>query len=129
MHIEPAVALWFFANLLNPRENNLNGQENVDWLSARPNHVSSSSWRMSLPWGSFQRLVWCSTGSPSNAMWVGNWVSYFSTGCLQVSDFYGAPGMTRTCDLLVRSQTLYPTELRARDDHYSKLVRQRFDFG
>src|SRR6185369_17177250 len=25
----------------------------------------------------------------------------------------GAPGMTRTCDLLVRSQTLYPTELRA----------------
>ena len=28
--------------------------------------------------------------------------------------FNGAPGMTRTCDLLVRSQTLYPTELRAR---------------
>ena len=27
---------------------------------------------------------------------------------------YGAPGTTRTCDLLVRSQTLYPTELRAR---------------
>jgi len=26
----------------------------------------------------------------------------------------GAPCMTRTCDLLVRSQTLYPTELRAR---------------
>jgi hypothetical protein len=26
----------------------------------------------------------------------------------------GAPGMIRTCDLLVRSQTLYPTELRAR---------------
>ena len=26
----------------------------------------------------------------------------------------GAPGTTRTCDLLVRSQTLYPTELRAR---------------
>ena len=24
--------------------------------------------------------------------------------------------MTRTCDLLVRSQTLYPTELRARGD-------------
>src|SRR3712207_7861359 len=23
-----------------------------------------------------------------------------------------APGMTRTCDLLIRSQTLYPTELR-----------------
>ncbi len=29
--------------------------------------------------------------------------------------FVGAPGMIRTCDLLVRSQTLYPTELRARD--------------
>ena len=26
----------------------------------------------------------------------------------------GAPCTTRTCDLLVRSQTLYPTELRAR---------------
>jgi hypothetical protein len=25
-----------------------------------------------------------------------------------------APGMTRTCDLLIRSQTLYPTELRVR---------------
>ena len=28
----------------------------------------------------------------------------------------GAPCTTRTCDLLVRSQTLYPTELRARKD-------------
>src|SRR5207342_94536 len=27
---------------------------------------------------------------------------------------FGAPCTTRTCDLLVRSQTLYPTELRAR---------------
>ena len=27
----------------------------------------------------------------------------------------GAPGKTRTCDLLVRSQTLYPAELRARE--------------
>ena len=27
--------------------------------------------------------------------------------------FSGAPGTTRTCDLLIRSQTLYPTELRA----------------
>ena len=27
--------------------------------------------------------------------------------------FHGAPGVTRTRDLLVRSQTLYPTELRA----------------
>ena len=26
----------------------------------------------------------------------------------------GAPCTTRTCDLLVRSQTLYPAELRAR---------------
>ena len=32
---------------------------------------------------------------------------------LQVFDFTGAPGKTRTCDLLIRSQTLYPTELRA----------------
>jgi hypothetical protein len=27
--------------------------------------------------------------------------------------FSSAPGKTRTCDLLIRSQTLYPTELRA----------------
>ena len=26
---------------------------------------------------------------------------------------YGAPGTIRTCDRLVRSQVLYPTELRA----------------
>src|ERR1700741_2374096 len=31
----------------------------------------------------------------------------------QVIEKYGAPGGTRTPDLLVRSQTLYPTELRA----------------
>ena len=30
-----------------------------------------------------------------------------------VDEFDGAPGMIRTCDLLVRSQTLYPAELRA----------------
>ncbi len=28
--------------------------------------------------------------------------------------FSGALGRTRTCDLLIRSQTLYPAELRAR---------------
>ena len=31
----------------------------------------------------------------------------------------GAPGVIRTPDLLVRSQTLYPTELRARDTEIS----------
>ena len=30
------------------------------------------------------------------------------------SDFNGGPGRIRTCDLLIRSQTLYPTELRSR---------------
>ena len=35
----------------------------------------------------------------------------------------GAPGETRTPDLLVRSQPLYPTELRARARlHYSDLI-------
>ena len=29
---------------------------------------------------------------------------------------YGAPGEIRTHDLLIRSQTLYPTELRAQKD-------------
>ncbi len=47
-----------------------------------------------------------------------------SLGHHQIQEIFGcvvpihlvaiAPGMTRTCDLLVRSQTLYPTELRAR---------------
>jgi hypothetical protein len=41
--------------------------------------------------------------------------SNFATGQKQVVDFYGAPGVIRTPDLLVRSQTLYPTELRARE--------------
>ena len=30
----------------------------------------------------------------------------------------GAPGMIRTCDPLVRSQVLYPAELRAHAEHY-----------
>src|SRR3984893_9915670 len=66
--------------------------------------------------------------SPSNAMWVGNWVGCFSTRCLQVIDFYGAPGLTRTADLLVRSQTLYPTELRAqgRNNSINLAFRARF---
>ena len=37
----------------------------------------------------------------------------------------GAPCTTRTCDLLVRSQTLYPTELRARKGWRSALERPR----
>ena len=32
-----------------------------------------------------------------------------------IAEEFGAPCRTRTCDLLVRSQTLYPTELRARE--------------
>src|SRR5579863_94982 len=36
----------------------------------------------------------------------------------------GAPGGTRTLDLLVRSQTLYPTELRA---HYLQILPQKSD--
>jgi hypothetical protein len=32
---------------------------------------------------------------------------------LQIAVFCGALGRTRTCDLLIRSQTLYPAELRA----------------
>ena len=32
-----------------------------------------------------------------------------------IVEYYGAPGMIRTCDPLIRSQVLYPTELRVRD--------------
>ena len=38
---------------------------------------------------------------------------------------YGAPGLTRTADLLVRSQTLYPTELRAQLFQYTIGFRPR----
>ena len=34
----------------------------------------------------------------------------------QLIEKLGAPSKTRTCDLLVRSQTLYPTELWARTE-------------
>ncbi len=39
--------------------------------------------------------------------------------------FVGAPGGTRTPDLLVRSQTLYPTELRARRVRARRIVYRR----
>ena len=51
--------------------------------------------------------------SPSNAMWVGNWVGYFSARSLQVTENIGTPEWIRTTDLLLRRQTLYPAELRA----------------
>src|SRR5579862_8041522 len=41
----------------------------------------------------------------------------------------GAPGLTRTADLLVRSQTLYPTELRARNDYYNNPFCSCHDFS
>ena len=34
----------------------------------------------------------------------------------------GAPSRARTCDLLIRSQTLYPTELRVHGRHGSKIL-------
>ena len=40
---------------------------------------------------------------------------------VEPQDFNGAPGTTRTCDLLVRSQTLYPTELRALEAGWDSL--------
>jgi hypothetical protein len=38
---------------------------------------------------------------------------------LEIKFFRGAPGETRTPNLLIRSQTLYPIELRV---HYSSIV-------
>jgi hypothetical protein len=45
---------------------------------------------------------------------VGNWVGCFPARCLQVTESFGAPGLIRTGDLLLRRQTLYPAELRVR---------------
>src|SRR5215471_21837840 len=46
--------------------------------------------------------------------------------CLEVIEKYGAPGGTRTPDLLVRSQTLYPTELRARSEFILPRISKGF---
>ena len=42
-----------------------------------------------------------------------------------ITEKNGAPGKTRTPNLLIRSQTLYPIELRARGGcgHYSRLLQ------
>ena len=44
----------------------------------------------------------------------------YSGGC-KLLILNGAPGKTRTCGLLIRSQTLYPTELRAHPFRLNKL--------
>ena len=41
----------------------------------------------------------------------------------------GAPGRIRTCDLLIRSQALYPTELRAQYLFHSNLQSQSLIWG
>ncbi len=38
---------------------------------------------------------------------------------------FGAPGTIRTCDLLVRSQVLYPAELRALRKKIHRLVNKK----
>src|SRR3546814_6402520 len=43
------------------------------------------------------------------------WISLFSGDC-------GAPGKIRTPNLLIRSQMLYPVELRAQGKAYSSVV-------
>src|SRR3982750_2708077 len=55
-----------------------------------------------------------------NEISVGGWIT-------------GAPGRARTCDLLIRSQTLYPTELRVHGMNVNgfcqKLELSGFSFG
>jgi hypothetical protein len=41
---------------------------------------------------------------------------------------YGAPGTTRTCDPLIRSQVLYPAELRVREREF-KVSSLKFQVG
>jgi molybdenum cofactor biosynthesis protein B len=49
-------------------------------------------------------------------------------GCSVPPVTIGAPCKTRTCDLLVRSQTLYPTELRARKPRlYHPTIGNRYN--
>ena len=49
-------------------------------------------------------------------------VSVTSAGRTAVIEFYGTPEWIRTTDLLLRRQTLYPTELRA---HVASLLNCR----
>ena|GEM_PF-6742480 len=48
-------------------------------------------------------------------------------GLLQLNKIedYGAPGAIRTPDLLIRSQMLYPTELRVHDGNFIILLQIR----
>jgi hypothetical protein len=39
----------------------------------------------------------------------------------------GAPGRIRTCDLLIRSQALYPTELQAQFQQYDYLYQKKLN--
>jgi hypothetical protein len=48
---------------------------------------------------------------------------------LQALDKIGAPGRIRTSDPLVRSQMLYPAELRARDDVKMSLAKNSESFA
>ena len=47
---------------------------------------------------------------------------------MQTLDLYGAPGTIRTCDRLVRSQVLYPAELRALKTFTSSILAEREGF-
>ena len=61
--------------------------------------------------GLFQRTISCRIGCVKMLTKVNTKKGEF--GGPKSPVFYGAPGMIRTCDLLIRSQALYPTELRA----------------
>ncbi len=63
--------------------------------------------------GEMGKLVFCIRGGNCSGRPVQKWPS-FGIYFLQLSDFIGAPGEIRTPDTLIRSQVLYPTELRAR---------------
>jgi hypothetical protein len=61
-------------------------------------------------------------------MELGGWKSYEMVlryaHLAQVLGLIGAPGEIRTPGLLVRSQALYPTELRAQRRHCSNIARR-----
>ncbi len=50
-------------------------------------------------------MITMKKGTPASGMSLSSLENY--------SSLYGAPGTIRTCDRLVRSQVLYPAELRA----------------
>ena len=79
----------------------------------------ANRWKSTLKTGKQKSRTRCPSGKETKKWWQGpvsnRWHTDFQSVALPTElprHIYGAPGRNRTCNLLVRSQTLYPIELR-----------------